>query len=84
MWEAKDRHKSLAKVLAEDRNDLRIPPSQTLVLVLQRNDFTELMSEPVGIFSCVPGQIAMSAPNSFSICLCLFGGSWYFGHCAHY
>jgi len=47
---AKDRHKSLAKVLAKVRNDLRIPPSQTLVLVPQRNDVTELMSEPVGDF----------------------------------
>ena len=47
---AKERRKSLAKALTKVRDDLRIPPSQTLVLVPHRSDITDLMSEPVGDF----------------------------------
>ena len=47
---ARERRKSLAKALTKVRDDLRIPPSQTLVLVPHRSDITDLMSEPVGDF----------------------------------
>ena len=47
---AKERRKSLAKALTKVRDELRIPPSQTLVLVPHRSDITELMSEAVGDF----------------------------------
>ena len=47
---AKERRKALAKALAKVRDELRIPPSQTLVLVPHRSDIVDLMSEPVGDF----------------------------------
>ena len=48
---AKERRKSLAKALAKVRDELRIPPSQTLVLVPHRSDIADLMREPVGDFN---------------------------------
>jgi superfamily I DNA/RNA helicase len=47
---AKERRKSLAKALSKVCDELRIPPSQTLVLVPHRRDIIDLMSEPAGDF----------------------------------
>ena len=48
---AKERRKSLVKALTKVRDELRIPPSQTLVLVPHRSDIADLMREPVGDFN---------------------------------
>jgi hypothetical protein len=46
----KERRKALAKVLNKVRDDLSIPPSQTLILVPHRSDITELRDELTGEF----------------------------------